>query len=69
MKLTVVVDDKGTFVAAQERSTVSEKEAGLVAGPGQKLHEIDVPEDLRAVQDPKQFLTKVSPLVPGMRAH
>jgi hypothetical protein len=40
-----------------------------VAGPGQKLHEIDVPEDLRAVQDPKQFLTKVSPLVPGMRAH
>jgi hypothetical protein len=43
MKLTVVVDDKGTFVA--------------------------VPEDLRAVQDPKQFLTKVSPLVPGMRAH
>ena len=66
MKITVVVDAKGTLVAAQQQNGQS-KEAGLVAGPGQKLHELDLPLEAADFKDPQQFLTKVSPHVQGIR--
>lgn len=66
MKITVVVDAKGTLVAAQQQNGQS-KEAGLVAGPGQKVQELDLPLVAADFKDPQHFLAKVSPHIQGIR--
>ena len=55
VKITAITDAKGNLVAAQEAQIRGEHDAGLLAGPGQTLHELDVPEDVLQVQDPDKF--------------
>jgi hypothetical protein len=65
MKMTIITADSGELVGAMEGHSAhpdtskaggrDEFRAGLVAGPGQMLHEIEVPEELRAVKDPDEF--------------
>jgi hypothetical protein len=65
MKMTVVLSDKGELVAAQHGDAKQRgQEAGLVAGPGQKLHTLDVPNDVASVQEPQQFLTRIKSHLP-----
>ncbi|MGH2633542.1 MAG: hypothetical protein ACRDG3_09040 [Tepidiformaceae bacterium] len=65
MKMTVVLDSKGELVAAQVGAATDRgHEAGLVAGPSQKLHTIDVPDEIVNVSDASQFATRVKPHLP-----
>lgn len=68
MKITVVVDAKGTLVAAQQQNGQS-KEAGLVAGPGQKVHELDVPLQEQDFKDAQLFVSKLTPHIQNIRVH
>jgi hypothetical protein len=74
MKLTIVTDAKGNLVGAMKghapRPDTShaptgshEFRAGLMAGPGQSLHEIDAPDDLNAIEEPEAFGKRVSALI------
>ncbi len=74
MKLTVVTDEKGNLVGAMHGhanrpdgskplSATHEFRAGLMAGPGQKLHEIDAPDEVGAIKDPDEFGKRVSALI------
>jgi hypothetical protein len=74
MKMTVVMSEKGDLVAAQQ-GPISHPErvsatggngphAGLRAGQGQKLHEIDVPDHVAQSQDAHEFLNKIKPHLP-----
>ena len=66
MKLTVVTDESGAIVGAMQGHArrpdvgrpdekTSEFRAGLAAGPGQELHEIDAPDELGKIEDPDEF--------------
>lgn len=67
MKITVVVDAKGTLVAAQQKN--GDKDAGLMAGPGQKVHELEVPLQEQDFKDAQQFVTKLTPHIQNIRVH
>jgi hypothetical protein len=56
-KLTVITDAEGHLIGASQGHHVSEphSSAGLVAGPGQTLHEVIVPVHLQSVTDPDEF--------------
>ena len=64
MKLTVVLDNKGTLVAAQHGTGERGQEAGLVAGPGQKLHQVDVPDEVVMAEDPHHFADRIKGHLP-----
>jgi hypothetical protein len=54
MKLTVITDERGNIVGTAGQGKTSKPEAGTggpVAGPGQSLHEIEVPNELHSVED------------------
>jgi hypothetical protein len=54
MKLTVITDERGNIVGTAGQGETSKPEAGTggpVAGPGQSLHEIEVPNELHSVED------------------
>ena len=66
MKLTVITDEQGAIVGAMQghaprpdigkpRTDATEFRAGLVAGPGQRMHEIEVPDSLAKIKDPDEF--------------
>ena len=66
MKLTVVTDKDGAIVGAMQghverpdpdRPSQSTKEfrAGLAAGPGQRLHQVEAPDELGKIADPNEF--------------
>lgn len=65
MRLTVVLDEKGELVGAMQghatRPDPSEGpgregfRAGLMAGPGQRLREIEAPDELSDIEDPDEF--------------
>lgn len=55
VKLTAIIGSHGELVAAQEAQIRGQHEAGLLAGPGQALHELDVPDDVLKLTDPKAF--------------
>jgi hypothetical protein len=69
MKMTLITDERGELVGAMEghaptpdAAKVSENgdfRAGLMAGPGQRLHEIEVPDELRKIKDPDEFGTSL----------
>jgi len=59
VKVTAIVGSHGELVAAQEAQIRGEHDAGLLAGPGQTLHELDVPEDVLKLEDPKAFQSSV----------
>jgi hypothetical protein len=66
-KLTIVTDERGELVGAMhghaprpDRSKGPETgrdefRAGIMAGPGQRLHEIEVPDELASIKDPDKF--------------
>ena len=70
-KVTVVTDAKGNIVVIgpghlSEQSVgipgSKEPEAALRAGPGQQLHELDIPEDLEPIQTSwSELHSKVAP--------
>ncbi|GAB3629380.1 hypothetical protein PTE30175_03776 [Pandoraea terrae] len=66
MKMTVIVNDRGELVAAQQGSdSLRGQDAGLVAGPGQHLHVIDIPDEVKQhLADPKSFAERIQPLIP-----
>ena len=64
MKMTVILDNKGVLVAAQHGMGERGQEAGLVAGPGQKLHQVDVPDEVVMLQDPHHFADRMKAHLP-----
>ena len=54
MKITVITDEHGTIVGTAGKPTSEKPEAGTggpVAGPGQSIHEVDVPKEVHATED------------------
>jgi hypothetical protein len=71
MKLTIITDEQGELVGAMQgharRPEVAQApqktdkfQAGLMAGPGQTMHEIEVPEEFSKIADPDQFGERLS---------
>ena len=66
-KMTIVTDERGELVGAmhghaprpdQAKGPEKGKEefrGGIMAGPGQRLHEIEVPDQLASIEDPDEF--------------
>jgi hypothetical protein len=78
MKLTVISDNRGKLLGAMQghqvqpdtaqkpgRST-KEPHSGLYAGPGQRLHEIEVSDELAKSSDASEFHAK---LVAHLKKH
>jgi hypothetical protein len=72
-QITVVTDESGKIVAmghghlseaTARQSGSSEAQGGLRAGPNQRLHELELSEDLRSVNDWSALHDKVRPHVP-----
>jgi hypothetical protein len=56
MKVTAIVDERGEVIGTARGSNGDgEVEAGLMAGPGQILHELDVPKEVHEIEDPEQL--------------
>lgn len=67
MKMTIITDESGQLVGAMQghaprpdpikgpESKNGDLRAGLVAGPGQRLHEVDIPDAIVKIQDPDEF--------------
>jgi hypothetical protein len=68
MKITVVTDQKGTLVGTIRGHTLSEKrgnlEAGVMVGPGHRLHHIEVDDALANVADANEFHAKLEKHIP-----
>jgi len=73
MKMTVVTAKDGSIIAAHhgeapqpDTSTAVELtnwRAGLLAGPGQKLHVVDVPHTMLSVTSPVELETQLKALI------
>jgi hypothetical protein len=72
-KITVITDSTGKIVAMglghsseqTARSSASkELKGGLRARAGQKLHELNVPEDLESINGWSELQSKVAPHIP-----
>jgi hypothetical protein len=70
MKLTVITDDRGELVGAMQgharapdvargSQKTEEFRGGLMAGPGQTMHELEVPDSFGKIEDPDQFGEKL----------
>jgi hypothetical protein len=65
MKLTVITADDGTVIGSMRTggmhamSQGGPMRGGLLAGPGQKIQEIDVPDDLAAIEDGEKLHKEV----------
>ena len=57
MRMTVITDQDGNVVGAagQGEGRSGAGAGGPVAGPGQKIHVIDVPTELEEVEDAGEF--------------
>jgi hypothetical protein len=61
----IVTNNKGELVATQQAAPDQRgMEAGLMAGPGQKLHEVDVPDELAEIRDAAELHQKIAPYIP-----
>jgi hypothetical protein len=70
MKLTVVLNEEGRLVGAHHGASTAPgqgSEAGLLAGPRQRLHVVDVPDEVAAIQDAAQFVARITPHLPKAR--
>ena len=64
-KFTVVLNAKGELVAAQPGSSDrADQEAGLLAGPGQRMHVIDLPDDVASITEVAHFEQAIRPHLP-----
>ncbi|VVE72636.1 hypothetical protein PAN31117_04464 [Pandoraea anapnoica] len=65
MKMIVIVNKQGELVAAQQGDgTRRGQGAGIVAGPDQQAHVIDVPEEVLKLSDPQAFSARIGSMVP-----
>jgi hypothetical protein len=63
MKVTVVTDGNsvvGYQIADKETPAPGQFRGGLIAGDGQKLHELEVPEDSISVSNPEETHKKLA---------
>jgi hypothetical protein len=54
MKITIITDEHGKIVGTAGKPASSKPEAGTggpVAGPGQSVREVEVPNELHSVED------------------
>jgi hypothetical protein len=73
MKMTVVTTKDGTVVAAQHGATaqpdmsviapLADWRGGLLAGPGQKLHVVDVPDTMLNVTSQAELETQLKAIL------
>ena len=64
MKATIISGSKGQLVAVQlGHAGQIGSEAGLMAGPGQKLHVMSIPDELVDIKDPREFHYAILPHV------
>ncbi len=59
---TIITDAKGELVAAHEGGRG--QDAGLVAGSGQKLHTVQLPDDVTSGMEPERFVAAVRTHLP-----
>ncbi len=62
MKMTVITDERGNILGTAGQGKKSNSDAGTggpVAGPGQLLHEIEVPKELQGVEDVSELHRKL----------
>jgi hypothetical protein len=66
MKMTVITDTKGNVIGttqghAKDHAKPSTEgwSAALVAGPGQQLHEVDLPEEVAKLKDSEELHRQV----------
>ncbi|SUA92628.1 Uncharacterised protein [Pandoraea pulmonicola] len=65
MKMIVIVNKQGELVAVQRGDGgVRGQVAGIAAGPDQRAHVIDVPDDVVHIADPQAFASRIGSLVP-----
>jgi Cu-Zn family superoxide dismutase len=71
MKMIVIVNGQGELVAAQQSGDAPRGQvAGIVPGPGQRMHVVDVPDDVLQLADPQKlgdpqaFAARIHALVP-----
>ena len=73
-KVTVITNDKGKIISighghlsekTSRKAKAAGVQAGLRAGPGQTLHELDVPGDLASLATWSELHESVRPHVPG----
>jgi hypothetical protein len=68
MKVTVVTDHKGAIIGTVQGHDLSVKdgaaEAGILLGPGQKVHHLDVDDSLGKLKDPIELHVELAKLVP-----
>jgi len=68
MKVTVITGPNGEHVATQlGLSGQIGVEARLVAGPGQKLNVLVIPDELAEITDPREFQFAIQPLVAKLK--
>ena len=63
MKITVIPDDLGNIVGTAGKPASSKPEAGTggpVAGPGQSVHEVELPKGLADVTDVAELHHKLA---------
>lgn len=66
MKVRIVTEAGnvvGYQVVEHQSAAPGEFRSGLLAGPGQKLHEIEVPEDFTIVPGPEDIHKRLAPYV------
>jgi hypothetical protein len=61
-KITVITDDRSNIVGTAGKRASTKPEAGTggpIAGPGQSIHEIELPKELAGVEDVVGLYAKV----------
>ncbi|HTF45752.1 MAG TPA: hypothetical protein VK641_17730 [Terriglobales bacterium] len=68
MKISIITDHNGALVGTIRGHETSAKlegmTAGVLLGPGQKIHHVDVPEDLAKLESADEFHAKLVPHIP-----
>ena len=68
MKVTVITDQSGEVIGTARQLREGNPEAGsggLVAGPGQTVQVIDLPDELQEITDPDEFHSRLRGYMPS----
>jgi hypothetical protein len=68
MKISVITDKNGKIIGTAHHGVKGKPEAGNggpVAGPGQKVHVIDLPSELEKVKNAEELHQKLKAHVPS----
>ena len=68
MKISIITDHNGALVGTIQGHDLSVKrdgmEAGVFLGPGQKIHRVEIPEELGTLTNADEFHAKLVPHIP-----